>query len=75
MKKGDLVKALAGFADDDRVILGGDTSSYVPEIRKICGGSRRGMPYYCVLAPGHRGDCFCGCKRVYFTPDRERKSR
>ena len=69
MKKSRLIKALESFNDDDHIIIGDELSVSVPEIEVICGGRQDYMPYYCVLAPNHDGDCYCGHKHVRFKPD------
>jgi len=71
MTKKSLIDALSKFNDDDHIIIGDDASSYVPSIRKICGGRLSYMVYYCILEPGHMGPCYCGCKSLDFIPDKK----
>jgi hypothetical protein len=62
MKKKDLIKALENFEDDDHIVIGDESWSWVPKIRRICGGRQYYMAYYCILEKGHDGGCYCGCK-------------
>jgi len=69
MRKKDLIKALEPFDDDDNLQLGEEAIGYIPQIKRVCGKGQHAMPYYCTKEPGHEGDCYCGCKRVYFKPE------
>lgn len=69
MQKKQLIAALEEFDDDDHIQIGDEACSFTPKITKICGKRQEFMPYYCVLEPGHDGDCYCSCKLTDFTPD------
>ena len=66
MKKKDLIAALSSFNDDDHIMIDSSATTFVPEIQVICGGRQKYMAYYCVLSPGHKGDCYCRNKNVNF---------
>jgi hypothetical protein len=69
MTKKALLEALEPFGDDDHIVFDGMECSYVPKVRRVCGGQQAAMPYFCTLEPGHEGQCYCSCKNVHF--DRE----
>jgi hypothetical protein len=66
MKKKHLLEALEKFHDDDHIVIGDDVCSYVPEIRRVCGGRQYYMGYYCAKEKGHSGKCWCINKNVNF---------
>jgi hypothetical protein len=67
MKKKDIIKALVSFTDEDELTMG--DSPFIDSSRLICGKTQYAMVYKCVLKPGHTGECYCGCKGLYFIPD------
>lgn len=67
MKKKHILQALASFDDEDDVAIGDVV--YLGTVCRICGKRQYGMSYICVLAPGHKGRCYCSCKNVFFDPD------
>jgi len=67
MRKKDVIRALALFGDEEELMLGSEP--LLTKFTRICGRSQYAMVYKCVLEPGHKGQCFCACKRVHFTPD------
>lgn len=69
MIKKHLIAALEEFEDDDHIVFDEYAMPYVPKIHKVCGKRMQYMVYFCVLEPNHTGDCYCGCKNVYFKPD------
>ena len=68
MRKGQLLKALERFEDDEHVMIGELASSYVPTVTRICGKTAQYTAHYCVREPGHEGRCYCSCKDVDFDP-------
>jgi hypothetical protein len=68
MTKRDIIELLAPFDDDDTLVFDG-TTTWLGAPSVVCGKGQQYMPYYCVLKPGHAGQCFCACKHLNFDPD------
>jgi hypothetical protein len=69
MTKKEIIEALGQFNDSDQIAVRGDPHLYPSDFAGICGKGQEYMIYKCVLPSGHAGECYCGCKDVYFIPD------
>lgn len=72
MKKADILRALEPFDDNDNLAIDAPTEGSIPKFSKVCGKTERYTVHYCLLEPGHTGECWCACKQVHFEPDKER---
>jgi hypothetical protein len=69
MTKKELIQALDGIVDNDHIMIGEHSFSYVPKISVVCGKSKNYTCYSCILPVGHDGECYSSIKNVYFLPD------
>ena len=69
MKKKDLIEKLKDFNDDDHIEINGESRSYTPKIKRICGKGQSYTVHHCVLPPNHEGECYSSTKDIYFVPD------
>ena len=69
MTKHDILNTIKDLPDDVNFVIGEDypiKHAYQLKIQQVCGGMQQYMPYYCMLKPGHDGQCWCSCKDVDF---------